>query len=61
MGNNLIPYSIALGEENVYFCFTLCKYTKRIKIRDVDLLKINGNSVDPFDYHVGKLRPLNIC
>ena len=57
MGNNLIPYSIAVGEENVYFVSTHCKFRKRINIRDVDLLKTNGNSLDPFDYHVEKLSP----
>ena len=49
MGNNLIPYSIAVGEENVYFLSPHCKHTKRVKIRDIDLLKTKRNSVDPFD------------
>ena len=52
MGNNMIPYSTAVGEENVYFLSPHCNYTKRVIVRDVDLLKTNGNSVDPFDYHL---------
>ena len=57
MGNNMIPYSIAVGEENVYFLSPQCKYTKRVIIREVHLLKTNGNSVDPFDYHLEKHGP----
>ena len=57
MGNNLVPYNIAVGEEIVYFFSTHCKNTKRINFRYVDFLKTNENSVDLFDYHVEKLRP----
>ena len=57
MGNNLIPYSIAVGEENVYFVSLHCKFTKRVIIRDVDKLKTNGTSVDPFDYHLQQHGP----
>ena len=57
MGDNLIPYSKSVVEENVYFLSPHCKYTKIVKIRDVDLFKTNGNSVDPFDYHLQKHGP----
>ena len=57
MGNNLIPYSIAVGEENVCFVSPQCKYTKRVNIRDVDMLNTNGTSVDPFDYHLQQHGP----
>ena len=54
MGHNKIPYSIAIGEENVYFLSPHCKYTRSVVIKDVDLSKTNGNSVDSFDYHLEK-------
>ena len=57
MGNDLIPYSIAVGAEKVYFFSPHCKVTKKVNIPHVDLLKRNGNSVDPFHYHVEKLCP----
>ena len=34
MGNNLNPYSIALGVENVYFLIAHFKIIKREKIND---------------------------
>ena len=51
-GNNLTPYRIALGDENIYFWTPLFKFIKREKIKDIILLKSNGKSVDPFCYHV---------
>ena len=49
---NLTPYSIAIGEENIYFLTPQFKFIKKEKINDSELLKSNRNSVDPFDYHV---------
>ena len=57
MGRNLIPYRIAVGEENVYFLSPHYKYTKKVNIKDSELLKTNENSVDPFDYHLEKPGP----
>ena len=51
MGNNLIPYSIAIGDENIYFLNPLFKFIRRDKIEYDDLLSRNENSVDPNDYH----------
>ena len=56
-GDKMIPYSIAIGEESVYFLSPDRKCTKRAKIKDDELLKANGNSIDPFDYHVEKHGP----
>ena len=53
----MIPHSIAVGEENLYFLSPHCKYTKRVNIRDLDLLRTNGYSVDPFEYHLEKHGP----
>ena len=52
MGDNMIPYSIAIGEENIYFLSPHCKSIKRKNIKDDELLKTNGNSIDRFDYHL---------
>ena len=46
-GSNLTSYSIAKGEENIYF-----ELIKREKMNDNELLKTNKGSVDPIDYHV---------
>ena len=52
MGSNLTPYSIAIGEENIYFLTARFKFIKREKIDDNELLKTNKGHVDPFNYHV---------
>ena len=52
MGNNLTPYSIAVGRENVYFSTPHFRFIKREKINDNELLKTNKNSIDTFDYNV---------
>ena len=57
MGDNTIPYAVAIGEENIYFLSPHCKCIKRAKIKDDELLKTDGNSIDPFDYHLEKHSP----
>ena len=52
MGNSLTPYSLALGEENIYFLTPHFIFFKREKIDDNELLKTNKVNVDPFSYHV---------
>ena len=52
LGNNLTPYSIAVGHENIYFLTPHFIFIKREKINDNEFLKANKSSVDPFDYHV---------
>ena len=51
MGNNLLPYCIAIDNENIYFLTPHFKFNKREEINYNEVLKSNGNSVDPFDYH----------
>ena len=51
MGYNRTPYSIAIGEENIYFLTPHFKFIKREKIDDNELLKTNKGNVDPFNYH----------
>ena len=41
MGKNLTPYSIAIGEENVFFLTPYFKFFKREKNNDNELLKTN--------------------
>ena len=36
MGNNSTPYSIAIGEENIYFLNPLFRFVKREKINYKD-------------------------
>ena len=52
LGNNLTPYSIAIGEENIQFLTPQFKFIKREKIDDNELLKTNKSNVDLFIYHV---------
>ena len=52
IGNNLTPYSIAFGGENIYFFIPHFKFIKREMNNNTELLKTDKTSVDPFDYHV---------
>ena len=53
MGNNLTPYSIAIGDENICFLTPHFIIIKTEKIDDDDeLLKTNKDNVDPFNYRV---------
>ena len=52
MENNLTPYIIVMGEENIYFLTPHFKYNKKEKNNKSELLKTHENSVDPFDYLV---------
>ena len=50
IGNNLTPYSIATGGENINFLTALFNFIRRDKIDYDDLLSRNETSVDPYDY-----------
>ena len=52
MGNKLTPYSIAVGDENIYFLTPYFIFIRRDKIDYDELLKTNENSLVPYDYHV---------
>ena len=54
MANNLIPYNMAIGEENIYFPTPHLKFVKRDRIDDSKLLNTDENSVEPFVYHCAK-------
>ena len=51
MGNNLTPYSLPIGEENIYFLTPHFISTKREKIDDNELLKASKGKIDPFNQH----------
>ena len=44
MGNNLVPYNIAIGYENIYWLTPYFKFTRKGKIDENDMDKL-------FDYH----------
>ena len=50
MRNNLIRYSIAIGDEKIYFLNPHFKFIRRNKNNYDDLLSRNENSVDPYDH-----------
>ena len=52
MGNNMIPYPIAVGEKFTYFLYNRWKFLENDKIEEGSLLNRTNNSLDPFDYHV---------
>ena len=54
MGNNLTLYSIAVGDEYIFFLTPHFKFGKREKIDYDDLLSRNEKSVDPYDCHLSK-------
>ena len=56
MGNHVTPYSIAIGEENIYSLTPHFKIIKREKVNDIEFLKTNKSSNHPFDYHVSNCR-----
>ena len=54
MGNNMIPYAIAVGEKYTYFSYNRYKFIESGKIEEGTLLNRTNISLDPFDYHVEK-------
>ena len=54
MVNKLIPYSIAVGMENIYFLTPHFEFIRREKIDNDKLLNSNENSVDPYAYHISR-------
>ena len=54
MGNNMIPYTFAVGEKYTNFLSSHYKFIQNEKIEDGTLLNASINSLDPYDYHVEK-------
>ena len=54
MGNNMLPYAVAVGEKYTNFISDHQKYIENDKSEEVTLLKNTENSSDSFDYHFFK-------
>ena len=54
MGNNMIPYTFAVGEKYSYFISTHYKFIETDKIEEAILLNTSGDSLDQYDYHPSK-------
>ena len=54
MGNNMVPYTFAIGEKYTYFISTHYKLIKSDKIEEVIFLNAKNDSSDQFDYHLEK-------
>ena len=54
MGNNMVPYTFAIGEKYTYFIPTLYKFIENDKIEERTLLNATNDCSDPFDYHLEK-------
>ena len=54
MGNNMIPYTFALGEKYTYFLSSHYKFNENDKIEEGTLLNATNNSLGPYDYLVEK-------
>ena len=54
MGNNMIPYSIILGEKYTYFLYHPYNFIENNKIAEGILLNATNTSLDPYDYHLEK-------
>ena len=54
MGNNMIPYTFAVGEKYTYFLYDRYKFFENDKIEEGTLLNATNGSFDPYDYHLEK-------
>ena len=54
MGNNMIPYTFAVAEKYSCFISTHYNFNEKDKTEEGTLLNATNDSLDPFDYHLGK-------
>ena len=54
MGNNMTPYTFAVGEKFTYFVSTHYKFIENGKIQEGMLLNSSNDSLDPYNYHLSK-------
>ena len=54
MANNMLPYTIAIGEKYTYFLYHRHKFIENVKIEGGTLLNATNNSLDPYVYHLVK-------
>ena len=54
MGNNMIPYTFAVGEKYTYSLSSHYKFIENDKIEEGTFLNATNNSLGPYDYRVEK-------
>ena len=54
MGNNMSPYTFAIGEKYTYFSSVHHKVIENDEFEEGTLLNATNDSLDLFDYHLGK-------
>ena len=54
MANNMLPYTIAVGEKYTFFLYHRYKFIGNDKIEGGTLLNATNGSLDPFGYHLEK-------
>ena len=54
IGNNMIPYTFAVGENYPFFLSSHYKFIENDRIEQRTLLDATNNSLNPYDYHVEK-------
>ena len=54
MGNNMVPYTFAVGEKYTYFLSSRYKFIQNDRIEDGTLLNATNNNLDPYVYHLEK-------
>ena len=54
MGDNMTPYTFAVGEKYTYFISEHYKFIKNDKIEEGILLNATNNNLDPYNYHLDK-------
>ena len=51
MGDNMVPYTVAVGEKYTYFLSSHYKLIENDKIEHGTLLNATNNSLNPYYYH----------
>ena len=54
MGDNMMPYTFAVGKKYTQFISTQNKFIENDKIEQETLLNATNDSLDPFDFHLAK-------
>ena len=54
MGNNMIPYTFAIGEKYTYFISTHYNFIGNDKSEEGMSINASNNSLDPYDCHLSK-------
>ena len=52
MGNNMAPYTSAIGEKYTYFITIQYNFFEKDRVEKGTLLNAKNESLGPFDYHL---------